>query len=236
MILVNLTVMLDRGIKLLISFLFFSFFSCDNGERKNQANSTFLKKSLQTIGEKEYAAVYKSFSDTLYHWKLNKLYSSTDSSFSISYLDSLLCFNKTKNRMITCVLYRYVKPDQEGVSDEIDFFYGEKINEKWYFFGGSEHLIVPRDVFEGHDIHKPLSYIQLHQMALKEVYGGYLKGNGEINEEWFTARFENVGWCGKCKTTEDFQKAHLENVRVNWMRRDTTQPIKQLPVKGDKLP
>jgi hypothetical protein len=63
------------------------------------------------------------------------------------------------------------------------------------------------------------------------VYSGYLKRNGEINEEWFTSHFEDSGW-GKFEDQkafdyilkgrrfstkkEFFEFMHLEKVRNNW--------------------
>jgi len=109
-------------------------------------------------------------------------------------------------------------------SDGIELFLGEQINNQWWFFKGGWYFIVPRQGFKDHDIHTPLSYQQLHQIALKEVYAGYLNRNGEINENWFTSKFESNGWVNwddtpekiKSYTRKDYEQFHLRKVRSNW--------------------
>ena len=216
---------LKREIKLknfILLLVFLLSYSCVDNKPDYKA------KSVSLIGISEYSKIYNLWNDTLKVWALNKIFGSTDSSYSINYADSLLCFNKEKNRLVSCMLMKYVNKREPSVADGIQFFYGEKINNLWYFFKG-DNIHVPREIVKGQDIHKPLSYLQLHEIALKEVYRGYLNSKGEINEEWFTGQFENVGWCSKCKTSEDFRNAKLEGVRTNWLSRDTTKPILQLP-------
>ena len=159
------------------------------------------------------------------------------------FIDSLLCFNTKGDRLISAKLMQQLNND---VADGIDFMYGEKINNKWYFFSGA-YITIPRNMLKDHPINKPLSYQQLHQIALKEVYGGYLKSNGEINEAWFTSQFEGPGWGdfnnqpsldfilkGKRFTNkkEFFEYAHLTVVKANWngVNKDS---IKQLPAKNN---
>ena len=220
--------MLNRDkIFVVIILLFFS--SCINTELNEIKEKRFFNKANEIIGKNEYASIFNKMKDSLDVWVLNKLYS-YEALYTYDYdLDSLVCFNVKGNRLITCV---HVFGNQfKSTSDDICWFYGEKINDNWYFFKGAD-LVLPRSLYQK-DINTPLTYQQLHQIALKEVYNGYLKSNGEINEAWFTSHFENVGWCGKCKTTEDFQKSRLEDVKTLWLQRDTTQPIKQLPAKNN---
>jgi hypothetical protein len=141
-------------------------------------------------------------------------------------LDSLFAFNTKGDRFITC-RHLYVNIPKAS-ADELKFYFGEKIQGRWYFFPGAS-IVIPRSMVKGHDASKPLSYQQLHQIALKEVYSGYLDSFGNINEDWFIKHFENVGMCADCKTREDFQKSILEGVAAQWANRDTTQPIKPLP-------
>jgi hypothetical protein len=214
----------------LIIFFGLIIFSCiDHANKKGD----FKSKSISTVGIMEFKICYSALLDTFNIWIINNL-REVESELIYPYkIDSLLCFNKEKNRLITC-RHLYVNV-RSASSDDLQFVYGEKINAQWYFFKGAS-IVVPRSMIKGQDIHKPISYQQLHQIALKEVYSGYLNSNGEINEEWFTGHFENAGWCSKCKTKEDFQKSRLQDVKTLWLQRNTSQPIKQLQVKNEKLP
>lgn len=190
-----------------------------NNEVQNVAKAICTKKNCKKI--------YEMANDSLKLWVLNKLGMYTFEKGKFEYqLDSLLCLNNNADRLISCILEKIIVNGSD--SDGLIFFYGEKINDKWYFFKGAS-IVVQRAIVKNSEINKPLSYQQLHQIALKEVYSGYLTNNGEINEEWFKSHFENVGWCSTCKTTQDFQKSRLEDVKTLWLQRDTTQPIRQLP-------
>lgn len=216
--------MLNLDKKIIYILLALLFVRCDNIEHKTNE----YEKSIEIIGKNEYKSIYTDLRDSINLWVINRIRSYDAEVIYPFKIDSLLCFNSNKNRFISC---RHLYVDiPNATSDDLRFVYGEKINDKWYFFKGAS-IVIPRSMVNNHPINKPLSYQQLHQIALKEVYKGYLNNKGEINEEWFTSHFENVGWCGTCKTTEDFQKSRLENVKTLWLQRDTSQPIKQLPSK-----
>ena len=231
--------MLRLAIK--VHFILFSvfFISCNNQDNEQ------YKKAKQNIGEKEYNAVYNKINDTVKIWSLNNLgyyrYLGRSKNY---FIDSLVCFNNTNTRLITCILQQNLI--KETNNDGIDFVYGEKVDGLWYFFSGP-FITVPRESFKDHDVQKPLSYQQLHQIALQEVYNGYLKSSGEINEAWFTGQFEGPGWGdfnnqqsldfilkGKRFTNKKdfFEFAHLTVVKANWngVNKDS---IKQLPQKNN---
>jgi len=213
--------MLKKGIRIILA-LAIIVSSCTNEKQTIKLKD----KSISKIGEPSYLCVYAEGLDSIKCWALNNIgyykYLGATKDF---FLDSLLCFNSSCDRVITCILSSH--KDIKAHSDGIDYFYGEKIDGKWYFFSGA-NITIPRSMVSGHDVTKPLSYQQLHDIALKEVYSGYLNSLGEINEDWFTSHFENVGRCADCKTKEDFQKSILEGVGALWLSRDTTQPIKRL--------
>ena len=233
-----------REIKIFISFSVF-LFSCSESLNENKLKL----KSIEVAGANGYNNIYKLLNDTLTIWKQYKIFGSLDSVYSIQYSDSLLCFNQNADRLITCILNKYVNKKEKSVADGINFFYGEKIDKKWYFFKGP-YIHIPREIIKNHDIQTPLDYQQLHQIALKEVYSGYLS-RGEINEDWFTNHFENSGY-GNFNDQESslkflhtdrkftdkrkfFEAIHLQSVRNNWygINKDS---IKQLPAKIEKLP
>lgn len=227
---------------LLHVFLLLVLVSCDNEKKQIDRTIEFAKVSKSLIGEKEYSKVYLAINDSINNWALNNLgYYQYFGKSKKYFLDSLLCFNETKNRMIACIEMQQLL--KEGVADDIDVLYGEKINNEWFFFTGA-NIFIPREMIKNHDIHTPLSYQQLHQIALKEVYGGYLKKDGEINEAWFTSHFEGPGWGvfedqpsqdwllkGKRFTNKKdfFEFLHLQKARSNWPTLDTIGKKSTLP-------
>lgn len=229
--------MLNQGIKVILIalFIFLTTYSCNLDTKKN----LFLNEIVKQFNYKE---IYEMAHDSLKLFQLNKRDHYSFLSCGNWYLDSLFCFDKDNKRLISAILYTNSNT-KEATHDGINFYLGEKINGFWFFLATAS-IHIPREMVNGHDIHKPLSYQQLHQIALKEVYGGYLKPNGEINEDWFTSHFEGPGWgdfenqessLKFLNTTEKFtdrrkffEAIHLQSVKNNWASRDTTQPIIQL--------
>jgi hypothetical protein len=216
--------MLLQGKFLVISKLFVLTFllNCTS------SNKTPLDVSLHQIGICEYANIYNNLQDSFRLWVFLKARNVIPETSHSYILDSLICFNKDKTRFIGCS--HIYNSFSNGTMDDIKYVYGEKINGHWYFLRGPS-LTVPRSMVSGHDIHTPLSYYQLHQIALKEIYSGYLTQKGEINEMWFTSHFEDAGWGsfedqgsqdwwlkGRRFTNkkEFFEFIHLEKVRSNW--------------------
>jgi hypothetical protein len=224
--------------KIVSVILVLILFSCLN--RNEEKSIGIIEKSKNVIGDKEYYAIFTMLADSFNIWVNNKLLNYQAEYLYKYKLDSLLCFNSTKNRFISCRhLYVNIK---ESSSDDLQYVYGEKIENKWYFFKGPS-IVIPRSMVKGHDIKKPLEYFQLHEIALNEVYSGYLNEKGEINEDWFVANFEGSGWGdfnnqaaidwilqGKRFTNKKdfFEFAHLSVVKSNWnnLNKDS---IKQLP-------
>lgn len=221
--------------KIIAVLLVLIFVSCTNEKKENKLKEV----SLSLVGEGEYFKIYKNLSDSVNLWALNKvgIYSSDTANYDFQ-IDSLLCFNSNITRFISCLLLRI----KDSPSDGLRFFYGEKINNKWYFFTGAS-IVIPRRMVPNHDVKIPLSYAELHEIALQEVYSPYLMENGEINENWFIQHFEGPGW-GLFEHQESMdwllkgkrfsnKKEFFENVRLltaagAWANRDTTQPIKRL--------
>ncbi|MCW3076137.1 MAG: hypothetical protein JWO32_746 [Bacteroidetes bacterium] len=231
--------MLIKEIKKILYYcLLVGMFSCDNLEYNN-----YKENSIKTIGMPEYQKVFLGLSDTVLHWKINKLFGTLDSNISIDYIDSLLCFNQNGTRFIGCILSQYTNKKVASVADGISFLYGEKIKTNWFFFIG-EYIHVPRNLIKNKKVNEQMSYYQLHQIALNEVYSGYLDDKGKINEIWFISHFENNGWgtlknqayldwCFKGKrytNKKDFYIAtHLCKVKANWanINKDSIKPLPQ---------
>jgi hypothetical protein len=191
--------MLKRDKLLLITLLSF-FLSCSDSQNKR-----IKLVSINTVSLETQLEIYKKANDSLKRWCFSELdnfrFATKEKEFII---DSVLCFNKEGTRFVSVLINRNISNPN---SDGFDYFYGEKMNDKWYFFRGA-YTVIPREMVPGHDIHKPLSYQQLHEIALKEVYANYLLPNGEINENWFKQHFEGDGY-GKYR-----DKAHLDSIKI----------------------
>jgi hypothetical protein len=232
---------LNRG-NILLTIVCLLFCRC-NEHLITEHNTDSFQKSVNAVGQVGYSKIYNKMKDSLEVWVLNKLVS-YEALYTYNYdLDSLICFNKKANRLVCCL---HIFGNQfNSTSDDLIFFYGEEINSNWYFFKGADIVLI-RSSYQK-NIHTPLSYQQLHQIALKEVYCGYLNDKGEINEDWFTNHFENIGFGDfnnqssslaflgvKEKFTDKrkfFEAIHLQSVKNNWfgINKDS---IKQLPTKN----
>jgi hypothetical protein len=125
--------------------------------------------------------------------------------------------------MVTCVLESECNEDQ---GDGIHFLYGAKIKEKWYFFKGA-YIFLPRKMYASKNKeHEPLSFIKLHELAIKNIYNGYLKkdakGQWIIDDDYFnglaTKNLTTGGYgsCFECKTEEEY---FLYLVHRNWKKK-----------------
>jgi hypothetical protein len=58
-------------------------------------------------------------------------------------------------------------------------------------------MVVPREHYQS-EIYTPLSFEKLHELAMKNIFRGYLKKNSkdewEINDAFFTYQLEDAGW------------------------------------------
>ena len=156
-------------------FLFFIFcFSCKNENNKIIAMSTQYKEISKGNSGVEYLLVLQEANDSLNFWIKNKIHNPYQ-------LDSLICFNRNNDKLVGALLSE----------DGIKFFYGVKIKNRWYFFDGATIVLLkefyPNDAW-------PLSYNKLHEIAMKEVFSGYLikdeKGNWVINDKFFEYHFK----------------------------------------------
>lgn len=203
-------VMLKRDCKLCLMVFLFALFSCES--RKNE-ESLILK--LDSISNSSECIIVRQMAlDTLFSWSRSHLKSAPGNinSYGKSWkLDRTVAINDIKNKVVLAVLYSNNDMHQ-ATMDAISFFYGVKITNKWYyFFGPIIHL--PRKYYQK-DIHTPLSFEILHQIAMKEVFSGYLKKKNKglwynlthepeygIDDLFFISRFEGLGW-GNWKNPE----------------------------------
>lgn len=186
-------------VKLYLHFIVIIIF----GSCSDSINEKITYFDVSKNSYKEYFLVLNQLNDSVKMFVLNK-FKNYEAEYTYQYkIDSLICFNNSGNRFIGC-RHLYVNIPN-AIADDLQIILGEKINNNWYFLKTSS-ISIPRSMVKDHPENKPLSYSQLHEIALKEVYGGYLNKNGEINEAWFTSHFEGPGW-------GDFE--HQEN--SDWM-------------------
>ncbi len=150
--------------------------------------------SVQQIGSIEYNNVWNSARDSIKLWAFNRLGYNSLYADHPWYLDSLVCFNKNADRCVMAISYQL---EEEANHDGMDYLYGAHIQGKWYFFFGGGHFTLPRDYYQS-NIHIPLRVDQLNEIALENIFSGYLKknkeGEWEVNDAFFTAHFESSGW------------------------------------------
>jgi hypothetical protein len=214
-------------------------YSCNHNKEERAMrikDSNEYKESVKKIGITTYIKVYQSLMDSALIWEKNnsKCWRNCHLNVDVKF-DSLLCFNSDSNKFVTALLEQ-----NDNVMDGLDFYYGVKINSKWYFFPGAK-IYLPRKNYQK-DIRTPLSFAKLHEIAMREVFSGYLiekktkKDMGwwkntfapkysysyEINESFFEGMANKnqsgrgYGSCFDCQTFEDYV---LYLVRKNWEKR-----------------
>lgn len=173
--------MLNRGTRLLLLLLFAckdkvrtkkeqTEYDKQKKEKSEKVRSLYFNYSKNLVGEREYYEVYKNANDSIENWVANNLFLLRCPITKPYQLDSLLCFNSKKDRFLSTVLLQTAR--KGSVQDYIIFYYGAKIKQKWYIFQG-ETLVLPREYYQD-DIHKPLSWALMKQIAIEEAFRGYL--------------------------------------------------------------
>jgi len=234
-------VMLIRDKKFFLFLLmFFVLFSCKNKKKEQNAEKEqtrlFNVFSKKQVTKSTYNSVYEQANDSVKEWVNHNLKGYKYVKINTWQIDSLICFNQKADRciMALCKQSTFYK-DQDA--DGITFLYGAKIMKRWYFFSGA-FIIIPREMYVSKDeICTPLSFAKLHEIAMEEVFNGYLKknkqGEWEVNDNWFKNYFEGSGWGDfnrqssndwflkgrRFKTEKEYYEAcYLQKVKNNWHR------------------
>jgi hypothetical protein len=202
-------------------FLLFFMMSCDSSRKEESQIQDFLYKQ---IGKDEYYKIHNMMLDSLKNWEKAKLKTYLALRLYSHELNTLVCFNKLKNKLITSILFKCDVPN--CVQENIWYFYGVNIKGKWYFFSGPT-IVLPRP---SNSLDVVPSFKKLHEIAMKQIYGGYLKPKGflglggyEINEDFFQD-LTSVAWYpgAKPQTQDEWDKIYLKIVEENWAKKDTT--------------
>lgn len=212
------------SILLIISFLF----CCTPNKKKEDLQTTnrIIDFTSLRIGEANYWKIHEMMLDSISNWERNGLPSWRIDSTTVEFeVDSVFCINKNLDKIIAAHLGRQLL--SSGTLDGIAYLYGVKIEEKWYFFSGPT-MYVPR--YKEH-LYTPTSFTKLHEIAMDNIFKGYLKknkqsGEWEINEGFF-AGMENKNnpevssGYGSCFECQSFEEYVLYRVKKNWEKRDT---------------
>nr|WP_321426941.1 hypothetical protein [uncultured Acetobacteroides sp.] len=173
--------------------------------------------SKRIVSENKYVNIYHQAGDTVKKWIENDIEYFNDVVFGKTItVDSLLCFNSNKTKLITAILTRkYWNTESDGIT----YFYGVNIDGNWYFFQGP-FIVISREMYVSKSkIHEPLSFEMLHEIAMKEVFNGYLKkgskGKWEVDDSFF-ADITSQAWCTTCHSQADWDSTYLSIVRKNW--------------------
>jgi hypothetical protein len=228
--------MLIRDNKIfLIAIILCVCFSCENKKKdKNEETTLFKVFSRKQVTKNTYNLVYELANDSVKEWVNHNLKGYEYIRINTWRIDSLICFNQKADKcvMALCKQSTFYK-DQDA--DGITFLYGAKIMNKWYFFSGA-FIVIPRKMYQK-DIHTPLSFAKLHEIAMKEVFNGYLiekktkKDLGwwknlfspeyeyDLNEDFFK-QMESRNLDGTYGPfLKSFEECVLWQVRKNWENR-----------------
>ncbi len=194
----------NSNLLIVFTSLILSICSCSNEPKTHDEQFDLMKINLNNIGKKEYWRIYNSIVDSIKSWDENDFGNFSFSKYGKKMvIDSILCFNSKKDKLISNLLNFNTK---NTVSDGINEFYGAKIDGQWYFWTGG-YTPVLRDV-SGHTTRKPLSYKQLHSKV------GYscVDSDGNFRDECFEGRFKS----GRSAFKDRYQyKYILDGLRID---------------------
>jgi hypothetical protein len=193
--------MLKKG-SFIYLFIYLFICSCTNKENKS---ASYINQSKKVVGS-EYNRVYKMANDSLLNWVKYNLANYQTQKATKWQLDSLLCFNSKADKFVSTL----INQESSTTTNALNYFYGAKINNKWYFFEGA--VVYLFSEYYGKPPKTPLSFSEMNEIALKEIYSGYLTKDGEINEAWFTYHFARNG-----QPQEEINKTIISQNKGMWL-------------------
>jgi len=232
--------MLHRESKLFVVLaviMFLFMFSCNKYRKYNKKEIADIREralstSQSILGKETYFSVYQMAIDSIENWRKHELRGWRYYEKTVDYqLDSVFCVNNSGDKIFFSILGRNIAKEASG--DGISHFYGVKMRNTWYFFGGP-YMVLPREFYQ-ENIYTPLSFEKLKQIATFNIYRGYLKKNSkgewEINDDFFndiipsnrTLEIYNL------KNEEEYVKFMVE---LNWSS-DVNETIKKYQGDGN---
>lgn len=219
--------MLTKGIKIFL-IVFICFYSCDTNNKKIQYD--YVKDSFE-----DYSDIYKTINDSIDFYVKSNILSFQPEYYYDWQVDSMLCINSAKNKIVACVLSSSGSGDKIK-SDDVLMLLGKQINNKWYFFKGGGSLNVPRDMY-GKTGLNPLSFHELSKIARENCLESALitdkKGKYIVNDAWVEGHFYYNGMCADCKTQAQYDSVHWFKIMDKWKHKIDTNQYKPLRKKGN---
>lgn len=211
---------LQRGISILLLIGSSFLSSCNDNNQESISRyevQSFLKKFH---GKSNQDYLFKSISDSISTWEEAKIerYNSTMNAARL--IDTIICINQSKDKIFTVM---YVIYGDKSTFDDLIYFYGVKIQEKWYFFDGETQPVGRKDP------KIPSTFEQLSKIAFDDVFQYYLKRNEkgelEIDESIFLSLIDN-GWAEGDegiipKTKEEWDQRYIREAAERRARIDT---------------
>jgi hypothetical protein len=213
--------MFRQGIKIVMIIFIVTFgFSCKRKSYNTKAMYQIRLKSMQKtqsiLGLEGYLSLNKNLSDSIKLWIESdlELYKSLRELGEYR-IDSIICINSNANKLRACILSRCLL--ESCSQDYIEYLNGVNIDNNWYFFH-APRLVLPREYYQ-RDIHKPLSWELMEQIAADHLYSSYLKSDGSINDQFFQD-LTSVAWGPASNTQTQWDSTYLAIIRSNWEKKE----------------
>ena len=204
--------------------LFLAVAGCGNRQANKQIDEKEIAEirertmgeSSNILGKETYFAIFQKANDSINNWGAHEIGFWRAHGKAIEHqLDSVFCVSPSGNKIVFAILRRNVR--DSGVLDGITYFYGVKIGNEWYFFKGPS-LVLQREYYQD-DIHTPLSFEKMKQIAASNIYRRYLtknrQGGWEINERFFEQVIPSKGTL-EIYNLKDFEEYVKWIVGLNW--------------------
>jgi hypothetical protein len=212
--------MLNKN-NIIMSFVLvlFTLSSCENNNKDDLRKTTniYLTFSQEQATLGNYNNVYKQANDTVEHWVKSGVTAYEYIRINTWHIDSLICFNRKADKCVMA-LFKQSTFNEDSRCRWNNIFIRRKIYESWYFFTGA-YIVLPREFYQK-DIHTPLSFDKLHEIAMREVYSGYLIKHKKDAGFWnntFAPQYEyevNDAWFDQIGTAKDYVYTKQDSLRM----------------------
>ncbi len=221
---------LNRETKLIISFFFIlSITSCrtnkSNFETFKLDDNYWLHEYNSSLENTRVTEIRQSINDTLSRWVDQKRTAAKDIIYSDYQLGNSIVFSKDSSMLLTTTLKRS-NLFRNSIFDYINYLFGWKINEKWYFSKG-ESFVISRIAYQSQK-YKSLTFEELNYISHVKVMGSrfleFDKKLGLIPKE------ENFIYRTPQNTLRDHTKKQRDSVVLEYMAKQQSKFIDSLEI------